>query len=97
MILEHDPLEQQDENVVIVRLRRRTLPEQVEWLIEQVAWQAGHITGLERDVEALILAVKSLENRTRAVERATPLVKPKPASTSTTSTPLDNLRRQRPL
>lgn len=62
---------------IIVHLVRRTLPEQVEWLILQVSFLVAKVNRLEHDSEALILAVKSLEGRMTAVERAVPWKAPK--------------------
>jgi len=63
---------------ILVELRRRTLPEQVEYLVFQVALLVARLNQMERDAEALVLAIKSLENRLTAVERATPWQAPKP-------------------
>jgi hypothetical protein len=62
--------EDADDGVHVVHLTRRTLPEQVEYLIMQVSFLVGRVGTLERDVEALTA-------RLRAVERATPLTEPK--------------------
>ena len=59
-----------------VILRRRTLPDQVEHLLFQVALNVAEINRLKDDNEVLIDAVKSLENRVAALERVTPLKKP---------------------
>lgn len=65
-----------EHEVYIVHLQRRTLPEQVEWLILQVSFLVAKVNRLEQDSEALARTVKTLENRLRAVERATPLQAP---------------------
>ena len=67
------------DGVRYIELRHRTLPEQVEYLVMQVAICVAETNALKRDTEALVLAVKSLENRMLAVERATPLQRPKKA------------------
>jgi outer membrane murein-binding lipoprotein Lpp len=53
------------------------MPEQIEWLVFQVALLVAKVNRLESDSEALVLALKAAENRLAAVERATPLTKPK--------------------
>jgi hypothetical protein len=61
-------------NRITVHLIRRTLPEQVEYLITQVAILVARVGTLEREVE-------TLRARLVAVERATPWTappKPKP-------------------
>ena len=66
---------------IIVHLVRRTLPEQVEWLVMQVALLVAKLNQLERDTQAIITAIQSLENRMSAAERAIPWKappKPKP-------------------
>ena len=63
---------------IVVELRRRTLPEQVEYLVFQVALLVAKVNQMEQDSEALILAIQSLENRVAAVERAVPWKAPKP-------------------
>lgn len=63
-----------DENDYIeVHLRRRTLPEQVEWLIWQVSFLVAKVNKLEREAESLA----ALNRRLTAVERAVPLRPPK--------------------
>ena len=86
MALEHPPLEQPDHIPVV--LRRRTLEEQVEYLVEQVAVMVATINRLERDVEALHV-------RMCALERATPLaaLHRKPTKPSRTGSPSGPLKR----
>lgn len=60
-----------DPNVIIVHLRKRTLEEQVEYLLLQVSFMVAKIGTLERQAELL-------RARVAAVERATPLMRPKP-------------------
>lgn len=68
---------QDAEDGIRVELRRRTPEEQQEWLLLQVATLSAIVVRLEREHESLILALKSMENRMAAVERATPLQRPK--------------------
>ena len=68
-----NPWESQDG---IVYLRRKTLPEQVEHLLFQLAVTISEVNRLKDENQALELAVKSLENRLEAVERVTPLKGP---------------------
>ena len=60
----------------IVYLRRKTLPEQVEYLLIQLAVTISEVNRLKDENQALELAVKSLENRLEVVERVTPLKGP---------------------
>lgn len=61
-----------EDGVQFVDLRRRTLSEQVEYLMFQVAMLAGRATLLEAECERL-------KQRLAYVERATPLKRPKKA------------------
>ena len=58
-----DPWLDHNDQYVPVEMRRRTLPEQVEYLVQQVALLVAKTNQLEHDAEAFVLAVKSLENR----------------------------------
>jgi hypothetical protein len=59
-----------EDNPYIVRLTRRTLPEQVDYLILQVSFLIARVGTLERQVE-------DLNARLKVVERATPWQDPK--------------------
>jgi hypothetical protein len=80
----------ENEDVYIVRLRRRTLPEQVDYLILQVSFLVARVGTLEREAGELRDTVVNLTARLRAVERATPWTGPpisrRPTITSGTST-----------
>jgi hypothetical protein len=80
----------ENEDVYIVRLRRRTLPEQVDYLILQVSFLVARVGTLEREAGELRDTVANLTARLRAVERATPWTGPpisrRPTITSGTST-----------
>jgi hypothetical protein len=67
------------EDGILVEIRRRTPQEQQEWMLYQLATLSAVVIRLEREHEAVIAAIQSLENRMAAVERATPLQKPKKA------------------
>jgi prefoldin subunit 5 len=82
----------ENEDVYIVRLRRRTLPEQVDYLILQVSFLVARVGTLEREAGELRDTVANLTARLRAVERATPWTGPPirktgpPTFTGTSST-----------
>ena len=59
-----------DDEPITIHLIRRSLPQQVEYLIIQVAVLVGRVRTLEAQVE-------DLNARLKAVERATPLRAPK--------------------
>jgi hypothetical protein len=61
---------QDAEDGIRVEVRRRTLAEQVEYLSTEVALLVGRMVMLEDEIEVL-------KARLCAVERATPLQKPK--------------------
>ena len=71
------PNDEDEPDVIIVHLRRRTPAEQIDWLIMQVSFLVAKVNRLERDNEALTDAVLTLESRLSTVERATPWTAPK--------------------
>ena len=72
--MDEDPAD----GVRYIELRHRTLPEQMEYILMQVAILVAEVNAIKRDLDAIVLGIQSLENRMLSVERATPLQRPKP-------------------